>query len=910
MTTNEDARHIIRGLVDRFQNDSQKEKYTEQQIRESYVLPLFRALGWDTENPAEMTAEEQISRGFVDFGFYQHGVAMFYLETKRVSETLENPKFIRQAINYAYLRGVTWAVLCDFEQLLVYNAQWQGTDLDNVRFLRLNYADYADKNFDDLWLLSKSAFTTNEIDRVAEKYGKKAMREPVTQILFRQLTDWRKQLFAEFRAFGGIFATDSTRVDNAVQRLIDRLIFIRSMEDRGIEKNLLQSLIRTTEKEKKDPYTRLQALFTELDGVYNSNIFAASDLDHLKFSDVVLLEHIIDGLYGNQSSVEYDFNAISADVLGAVYEQYLSFKAQDPTAQTSAKSQKRKTQGIYYTPQFIVRYIVQNTLGEAIKAGADPLTMRVIDPACGSGSFLIEAFDFLDRQLKSLIPDAPKRREHILTHNLYGVDLDIQAVEVTRLNLLLRAATERRLLPPLTHIRHGDSLITPKFDYHNAFEEVFADGGFDVVIGNPPYVRQETLGAEFKAYVAQNYAVYAGTADLYVYFIERGLSLLKQGGRLGYILPNKWICSGYGGNLRQFLDGKTINRLVDFGTLKVFAEASIDVALLFLQNAPPNDEILAIQAEDYDMHGELADFVVGREYSVSRSYLRHDGWALVPNTGQAVLEKLLQSGTPLGEMVNGVIYYGVKTGLNEAFVINEAVRRQLIAKDPNSESIIKPFLRGRDIKRYHVPHAPKYVLYIPWGFEIEKYPSILAHLKQFEALLSERPEVKKGVHPWFALSRYASEYIGEFEKTKIIYQDISQYGNFALDTRNHYTNNTNYMITGLEMDEYYYLLGILNSTIFSKIFAHVSCRLGVALRWFSQYMEKMPIPTATDVQRTKLIALVQKQLAYHAELAGLETTASDRRFEVKDAIRKTDSAIDVLVSNLYGVDEHDVALLG
>ncbi|HRF96054.1 MAG TPA: N-6 DNA methylase, partial [Aggregatilineales bacterium] len=281
------------------------------------------------------------------------------------------------------------------------------------------------------------------------------------------------------------------------------------------------------------------------------------------------------------------------------------------------------------------------------------LTMRVIDPACGSGSFLIEAFDFLYRQLEPLIPNPNERREHILLHNLYGVDLDVQAVEVTRLNLLLRAAYEKRELPALTHIRHGDSLITgddsitPKFDYQSAFEEVFADGGFDVVIGNPPYVRQETLGTKFKNYMAENYKVYEGKADLYVYFIERGLSLLKPDGRLGYIVPNKWICSGYGRKLRQYLDNFPIDRLLDFGTLKVFAEASVDVALLFLQNSSPQNEFYAVQAEDYDLHTELTDFVASREYLVARSYLRHDGWALVPNTGQSVLENLLKRGTPL-----------------------------------------------------------------------------------------------------------------------------------------------------------------------------------------------------------------------------------------------------------------------
>ncbi|MDZ4672463.1 MAG: N-6 DNA methylase, partial [Phototrophicales bacterium] len=558
--TKEDARAIIRELVAKFTADRARHAHNEQKTREYYILPLFRALGWDTENPNEFTAEEQISRGFVDFGFYLHGVPVFYLETKRPNESLDKPDNIRQAIRYAYMRGVTWAILTDFEQVLVYNAEWEENDLEKIRFLRLNVADFADADFDDLWLLSKPAFMVRELDKKAERYGKKAKREPVTTRLFRELTAWRKQLFDEFRFLSGTALLDNARVDNAVQRLIDRLIFIRSMEDRGIEPNRLLSLVREDKdskyaKRRKETHLHdeLQALFTEMDGVYNSNIFAHSDLDELQFKTAVA--DIIEGLYGDRvNAVRYDFNAISADVLGAVYEQYLSFKAQDPTATTdlTAKSVKRKTQGIYYTPQFIVRYIVQNTLGKALQAGIDPLKIRVLDPACGSGSFLIEAFDVLDRWLAGTFPDmpTPDRRDHILRHNLYGVDLDIQAVEVTRLNLLLRAAGSKRLLPPLTHIQHGDSLVTHKFDYHTAFDDVFAAGGFDVVVGNPPYVRQETLGAEFKDYVAGHYTVYAGTADLYVYFIERGLTLLKQGGALGYILPNKWMRANYGKQLR------------------------------------------------------------------------------------------------------------------------------------------------------------------------------------------------------------------------------------------------------------------------------------------------------------------------------------------------------------------------
>ncbi|HRF98217.1 MAG TPA: N-6 DNA methylase, partial [Aggregatilineales bacterium] len=474
--TKDDARATIRDLVTKFRAD--KTAHKEQPTREYFILPLFRALGWDTENPNEFTAEESIAKTFVDFGFYLHGAPVFYVETKGKNVALRTPDNIRQAIRYAYMRGVTYAILTNFEEVLVYNADWEETDLDKSLVFALKYDTFAESAYDLLWLLSKEAFSTRQLDIHAQSFGKKALREPVTTRLFRELTGWRKQLFDEFRDLTGATITEPHRVDNAVQRLIDRLIFIRSMEDRGIEtdRKRLLSLVRENvdnkySKRRSGNQLRqdLMALFRELNEVYNSNIFAHSDLDDIEFKTAVA--DIIEGLYGDRiHMVQYDFNAISADVLGAVYEQYLSFKAQDPTATTDlmAKSVKRKTQGIYYTPQFIVRYIIQNTLGKALQAGIDPLKIRVLDPACGSGSFLIEAFDVLDRWMSLSHPhiSASERRDHILSHNVYGVDLDDQAVEVTRLNLLLRAASSRRLLPPLTHIQYGDSLVTPKFDYH------------------------------------------------------------------------------------------------------------------------------------------------------------------------------------------------------------------------------------------------------------------------------------------------------------------------------------------------------------------------------------------------------------------------------------------------------------
>jgi len=495
MTSKEEARSKIAELVEHFRSipAREREQYNESQTRHYFILPLFRALGWDTQNPAEFIAEEQISRGFVDFAFYLDGVPRFYLETKRIPVDLSDPRWGQQAINYAYLKGVTWAVLSDFEELKVFNAEWQESSPQKAIFLDLHWEEYAGSAFDALWLLSKEAIRAGEIDRVAEQFGRKIKKRPVTEQLFAQLTLWRRELFKEIRGWGTLWAGDPRAVDNAVQRLLDRLIFIRSVEDAGIEQNRLHALVRqyqASRSKDKNLFRDLQALFRELNGIYNANLFAESTIDHVEIHNPDLLISIINGLYEAPGGfISYDFNAIDADVLGNIYEQYLGWKEYDREAKEAIeldKRQKRKSQGIYYTPQFVVRYIVQNTLGRLLREGADPHQLRVLDPACGSGSFLIEAFDVLDRWLAQHGSEQDKqfpqrRRLRILQENLYGVDLDEQAVEVARLNLLLRAAGGRGKLPMLANIRRGNSLIDDPavagdaaFKWEQEFPEVFS----------------------------------------------------------------------------------------------------------------------------------------------------------------------------------------------------------------------------------------------------------------------------------------------------------------------------------------------------------------------------------------------------------------------------------------------------
>ncbi len=588
--TKEHARTLVQELVHKFQHDPDRHKHGERQTDERYILPLFRALGWDTAS-SDVTVEEQIKSGRADYGLYVHGVPQFYLETKRPDRRLDERSRMEQAINYAYLKGVAWAVLTDFDRLMVFNADLDEDDPTKARLLDLRFNEYVDR-FDDVWLLSRDAMQERPrpIDILATRYGKKAKREPITQALFNDLADWRRDLFEDIRAYR---PTDRAGLDNALQKFFDRLIFLRTLEDRGVEKPLLKEIVRTFPKTKgKQAFNELLRQFRELDKLYNSNLFALHPLDELVVHNPNLIETILNGLYGNSKiNVNYDFSVISADVLGAVYEQYLSFKATDPAdarktkpTKSAKRTHKRNNQGIYYTPQYVVRHIVQATLTPVLaRMGKDAHKITVLDPACGSGAFLIEVFDVLERHFKLLDPTVPdrERRERILKENLFGVDLDEQAVEVTRLNLVLRAAYERQKLPMLEHIQHGNSLVEADevagaglgTVWEDRFPLVMDSGGFDVVVGNPPYVRQEYLPAAFKEYAQARYTTMNGTADLYVPFVEQGFRLLKEGGRLGYILPNKWLRAKYGQNLRGYLADK-VEQLIDFGDLPVFADAT------------------------------------------------------------------------------------------------------------------------------------------------------------------------------------------------------------------------------------------------------------------------------------------------------------------------------------------------
>ena len=397
--------------------------------------------------------------------------------------------------------------------------------------------------------------------------------------------------------------------------------------------------------------------------------------------------------------------------------------------------------------------------------------------------------------------------------------------------------------------------------YENAFEwrfefpEVLNDDGdfigFDAVIGNPPYIRQEEF-TDIKNYLQTNYQTYAGTADLFIYFIERGLQICKPNGNFIYILPNKWMRAGYGAPLRKWVEQFNIQFIYDFGDLPVFDEATTYPCLWSIsKGSPVGHSFKAANIDTLTYAVSLGQYINTIAFDVNQTLLQPSGWSLVNDKLQNLLEKIKSKGIPLGEYVKGQIFYGIKTGYNEAFVIDAEIKNRLIAEDPKSAEIIKPFLAGRDIKRYQKPHSDKYLIFTKRGIDIDQYPAIKNYLSSFRDKLEPKPKDfkgdnwngrKTGSYKWYEIQD-AVDYYLEFEKPKVMLPDISLSCQATFDFDKYYCVNTAYIIPDLNYSD----LAILNSNLILFFYSNISQTIrGGYFRFIKQYLEQIPIIKTND----------------------------------------------------------------
>lgn len=898
----EQARQEVAKLVGKYQSLTPPaiRKYTEADTRRIFVMPLFSALGWDVYSREEVAEEVKAGTGRVDYVFKLRSVSQFYLEAKALRAELTRPEYIKQAITYAYNRGITWAVLTDFERLQIHNAQ------TGRCCLNLSYDTYL-KDFDDLWLLSRESLENNALNEWAEKYGILPPRLGVEQRLFNQLRHWREELFTQLHRYNPDLPF--SQIDEVIQRLFNRLIFIRTCEDRGIEDRVLLGAVHEwrSRARREELIEWLRRIFRDFDGYYDSDLFALHLIDEV-FIESRTIEGIINGLYEIPSGMaSYDFSLIGVDVLGAVYEQYLGHVAtvvkqraqeaqvrmdlgfpSEPTFELTAKKQRRKEHGIYYTPRFITDYIVKETVGRFLKERShnEILNIRILDPACGSGSFLIRAYDELlnyhaYRSGKSVTELDQWERLPILIKNIFGVDLDMQAIEIARLNLLLRSLAKRETLPSLAdNIRQGNSLISGTeeelrsyfgdnwrekrpFSWEQGFEDIMADGGFDVVIGNPPYVRPHKLETRDKRALWAQYQVYRAKSDIYACFIQKAIDLLKPGGYASYIVSSTFMSLESFAPLRKYILDTCCILYFGLTPKKVFAAATVETIVLGLkkesnESARRQNRIPITEYQDgtFERTKEVPQEIF---YS---TYLNifDLSWGEV---ALALSAKVELNTDKLSETVT--FCYGLKTADDTIFLTHTP-------STPEHKSL----LRRSDFGRYSTEYKGEFVWYVPG--QMRKHRT------------TARPGSRE-----------------RFEVPKILVQDIGKRLVATLDNEHFYVKDALMLHQrGNDLD-LKFMLALINSRLLNYWYAQKFPVLSVAKNAILQ----LPIHhvdfnnPAEKKMHDDLVAMVDKILELNKRLAPIRNRPCNEREELLREINRADSEIDNLVYSLYGLTEEE-----
>ncbi len=474
-----------------------------------------------------------------------------------------------------------------------------------------------------------------------------------------------------------------------------------------------------------------------------------------------------------------------------------------------------------------------------------------------------------------------------------------QEIEALTFELIRTTLQEQGKTDSLTRIEHAiQTNSRPFFLWKLNFSEVFQEkDGFDVVIGNPPYVRHEGI-KEIKLWLKAEFgSFYRGTADLYTYFYKRGLELLNTKGYLAFIAPNKFMRAAYGVNTRKLLSTEATPRVViDFGDLSVF-DATTYPAILVVQNGKPksNSTIKAATFSEKKQIHQVNKSLTEIGFPLPVKALTSEGWNLEPPEVLSLMDKLRNAGTPLNDYVEGRFYYGIKTGLNKAFVVDASTREQLLKEDPRSEELIKPWLRGRDIKRWQVEWGGLYVIFTRRGTDIEKYPAIKHYLEQFREDLEPKknPKQKKGrkagSYKWYEIQDNIA-YYKEFEQPKIIYPDIAKEPKFTWDENDFFLGNTAYIMPSSEK----WLVGFLNSRTVWWFYSNISSTIrGGFVRFIAQYMKQLPIPKVSSSMENSISGNIDKLLG------DLETLQ----------VNHLEQEIDARVASLYNLSEEEYTLI-
>ncbi len=954
---------VVLDLVDRFECNRdvyRSNQYNETQARHEFIDPFFKALGWDVNNEKgyaeaykEVIHEDAIKVGGAtkapDYAFRLGGVRKFFVEAKRPGVNIkddENATY--QLRRYAWSAKLPLSILTDFEEFAVYDCRVKPDKADKAstaRVLYLTLDKYAEQWDEIAAIFSQDAILTGSFDKYIESTKRKKGTAEVDTAFLKEIEAWRDVLARNI----ALRNTDlSTRELNfAVQRTIDRIIFLRICEDRGIEGyGQLMALQNGTET-----YKRVCQIFRRADERYNSGLFHfRKDKDRTEPPDGLtlnltvddkVLKGIVKELYYPESP--YEFSVLPADILGHIYEQFLGKVIRLTPAHRAVvedKPEVKKAGGVYYTPTYIVGYIVEHTVGKLLdgKTPNQLSKLRVLDPACGSGSFLLGAYQtLLDWHLKWYAEhDAEKHargrqpkvfrgpggdwrlttaeKKRILLNNIYGVDIDPQAVEVTKLSLLLKVLEgenaetlgkslrlfHERALPDLAdNIKCGNSLIGPDFyegkqlslideeeryrinafDWNAEFPEIMQAGGFDAVIGNPPY------GAEYPAvvlpYIRSRFSTYIGRGESYLLFVEKGLEVLRQGGEFAYIIPDTYLNLGFTNVLRDLLFRNSKLQEIAVLPADVFPGSTVDSTLLFVTRERQTEQFHegSVHVKVFDKQTKITSLACPTlEHDAQISAWYNEGAFVVHTTGEelSILGKADKRYRPLSniaELFSGIKGYEVGKG-----------------NPPQSE-------RVRDTKPY-TDTWPKDESWAPL------YDG--KHVGRYELLWNQDNWIKYG--PWLAAPRKPQNFEGE----KILIRKIASktlIATFVPDTA--YCNTLLFILKTKPASDVDYkcLLGIMNSRFIGWYFRK---KFQISPDdTFPQIMIrdilKFPIPSICKNNHGRMIELVDTMLKLHKDLQAAKT--DHEKSLIQRQIDANDQQIDQLVYELYGLTDKEIEIV-
>ncbi|MEI7833462.1 MAG: N-6 DNA methylase [bacterium] len=934
------------------------QEYKEASVRREFIDPFFKFLGWDIDNTnsyaeqyKDVVHEDALKIGALtkapDYSFRIGGARKFFVEAKKPSVNIkEDASAAFQVRRYAWSAKLPVSILTNFNEFAVYDCRKKPEKTDNAatgRIMYIKYQDYVNDWSRIVEVFSREAILKGSFDRFVTSSKNKRGTSEVDDTFLSEIEGWREVLARNLALRNP--QLNQRELNYSVQRTIDRIIFLRICEDRGIEPyGQLQAL-----QNGNNTYPQLCQIFDRADERYNSGLFhfhpdkgRPETPDNLSFTlqiDDKVLKDIFKRLYYPDSP--YEFSVLPADILGQVYEQFLG-KVIRLTAGHQAKVEEKpevkKAGGVFYTPTYIVDYIVQQTVGKLVEGNTpkEVASLRILDPACGSGSFLIGAYQFLlDWHLQWYLADGAEKhargknaplipaeggwrlttneRKRILLNNIYGVDIDGQAVEVTKLSLLLKvlegettasldhqvAMFRQRALPDLAaNIKCGNSLIGSDFyDNHqftmldeeemyrvNAFDwssnesgfgKIMKAGGFDAVIGNPPYVLLQDLFRDNDqlAYFRAKFRVASYKVDTYPLFMERGLYLLRSGGLFSMITPANYLTNNSLETLRRLLLTDSAIDHIAVIDERIFHGVSVDNAIFVVQGGTPTLEPFKV------VHMLPAPEGL---YETSTEEIRTDAnqlYVLFTGSSGDILSstwtRVLAHSDSLGTIAD--VNFGKQLRDRRKY-LTDVVRVQSLAEVQNG---YLPCYTGRDVARYTL---------------------------QWNGLTCMASDKVRMGGCWDPAKQNASN--------KLITKQVGKVPEFGIDTRGYQCLNTVFMVTMLEHSPYdvLYVLGLLNSRLLKTLWLD---KYWDRRRTFPKikgtYLKKYPIRTidftnpADVASHERMMALVERMLDLNKKLAAVNT--SQEKTVLRRQIEATDKQIDALVYELYGLTEEEIGIV-